>query len=338
MRKAILTFVVVLAAAAAPAAFAQARIDKPVRIVVASPPNSTADLIARALGEHLGKPLGQPVTVEHRPGPGSATALDALLKSAADGSTLLLASDSQLIPHLRSGPAAASLEKAQAVAFLGATHFALAVDPSVSARTLKALFEMAKGKGLDIAATPDLQAAAIIQRLGSLSRTKLQRVPHKGPAAALGDVVSGKVQAAVVQAASLAPHVKSGKIRALAVFSGSRLSALPEVPTAMEQGVPVLVFNGFGILAPAGTSKQVVAALESTIASALERGEVREILGAVRVDPMFADGGAYSMYLKRLRPKAVAGMEEPAANPCDQCNSQICRKPGEDCRVCCTRG
>lgn len=321
-----------------PAAFAQG-FSKPITVIVGFPPGSTTDVIARTIGLELNSVLRQPVVIENRAGAGGTVALEAAAKAPSDGHTLLLASDSQLMLPLINPSAKINVNKEfQPVAFVGATHFALAVMPSVPAKTLQEFVALGRKTDITTASAGDIRSQAAIARLRAVTKTQLTHVPYKGSAQALVDVIAGHAAAAVLPlTANVLAQAQAGRVRVLATFGGRRLESLPQVQTAIEQGVPLITFNGYGFLAPAGTSANLVATLEKSIASVVGKTDVREKLRVASVEVMFAGKDAYRAYIGAARAVVGFGGAEPAADNCSNCTSEICRNPTDDCKVCCQK-
>jgi tripartite-type tricarboxylate transporter receptor subunit TctC len=267
---------------------AQAYPTKPVRFIVPYPPGGGTDLFARALGSGLSQSLGQQVVVDNRGGAQGAIANAAVARANPDGYTILLTEIGALTmtPWLLRSPGFDSLKDFAQVS-LGVTYPNAAVaHPSLAARNLKDLAELAKAKPDAIkfaSASPLSQLSGELFKL--LADVKMLNVPYKGAGPATIDLVGGQVDVMFVTAASALPMVKAGKTRALVVTGPKRIAALPDVPTSRESGYPDFeVVGWFGVAAPAGTPKDVVARLNREIRAVLGSPGFAEKLQAAGLD------------------------------------------------------
>ena len=262
-------------------AWAQAFPSKPIRIVVTYPAGGGADMMARLVAPKMGEVLGQPVVVENKAGASGQIAAGEVARAAPDGHTLMLdamsyAVNPSLYPKLPYDPAKAFTPVSVMVLFPNV----MVVTPSFAARDVKEVVAAAKAKPGSIAFASSGNGSA--QHLsGELFRQKagvdVTHVPYKGGGPALNDVIGGQVPLFFANMASGLPHVKGGKLRALAVTSGKRSPALPDAPTMAEAGVPGYeVYEWNAIFAPAGTPAPVVQKIADAIAKALQEPAVRE--------------------------------------------------------------
>jgi len=251
--------------------FAQAWPAKPIRIVVPFPAGGTSDVLARAIGQKLHVDLGQPVVVENRAGANGNIGAGIVAKSAADGHTLLLTDVGALsispsvFPDL---PFDVVRDFAPVVLVSYSPHV-LAVHPSVSAKSVKALFALARAEpGKLNFATAGAGSAAHLAGVDIELRTGIRWtfVHYKGGSQAITDVVGGHSEVLLNGMLPVAPHVRSGKLRALAVSSAKRNAALPDIPTLAESGLPGFESGSWqGLLAPAGTPPEIVGKLNAAI-------------------------------------------------------------------------
>ena len=267
------------------AASAQAWPSKPIRIIVGYSPGGAVDVIARALGQQLQVALGQPVIIENKPGAGTNIANRALIDSAPDGHTLMLAANAIAAnPALYQPPPFDPLRDMTAVSLVGRVPVVLAVGTAAAdaPTTIAQFIANAKAKPGVInfgspgnGSTPHL-AIELFERAAGI---ELTHVPYKGGSQAINDALAGHVQSVAVNALEVLPHVKAGKLRVLAVLSPVRTSIFPEAPTIAESG-----FAGFeasvwyGLVAPAGLPAPVVARLHAEVQKALATPELRERL------------------------------------------------------------
>ena len=271
-----------LAAAPGPAA-AQGYPSKPVRLIVGFAPGGAVDVIARAVAQQIAPALGQPVVVENRPGAGTNIAMRALIDSAADGHTLMLTANSIAANPTLYQPAPFEPAKdVTPIALVGRVPVVIAANAAGGPESMAALLAASRARANAVSygspgngSTPHL-ATELFARAAGID---LLHVPYKGGALAINDVLAGHVQAVAVNALEVQPHVKSGKLRVLAVLSPQRTPIFPEVPSIAEAGFPgfeAAVWYGF--IGPAGLPAPVVAQLHGLIQKALAAPEVRDRL------------------------------------------------------------
>jgi len=263
------------------AAPAQTWPDRPIKLVVTFPAGGGADFVGRALAPKLTEALGQPVVVDNRGGANGAIGNEAVAKSAPDGYTLLLGAAGALTiaPHLYAKQAVDTFRDFIPVSLVGSSPFVLAVNPSVPAKTVAELTALAKanpGK-LNCGSSGTGGAPHLACELyKSVTGAQIVHVPYKGLAPAITDLLGGNVQVLFADIGLIAPHVKAGTLRALAVTGTQRTPALPEVPTMIEAGVPgYTAGTWYGVLAPAGTPPAIVKRLNTDIAKALASPDLR---------------------------------------------------------------
>ena len=275
--------------ALAPAA-AQTWPAKPIKFVVPFTPGGGNDILARLLGEPLTASLGQPIVVENKPGAGGNIGAEAVARSPADGYTYLVAALSILAvnPSMYANTGFDPVKDFAPVARLGVLPVVLAVHPDVRASNVAELITLAKSKSdaLSYASagmgTPHHLAAELFKAMTGAS---MQHVPYKGGGPAASDLVAGRVQVMFAPINNVMPFVKRGQLRVLGVGSDRRLASLPDMPTIAEAGVPgYQTDNWIGLLAPAGTPKDIVTTLSRHIGTALARPQVLEKLGALGIE------------------------------------------------------
>jgi tripartite-type tricarboxylate transporter receptor subunit TctC len=264
---------------------------KPVRIVVPFAPGSTIDIIGRIVAPKLTAALGQPVLVDNRPGGGGMVGMDAVAKAPPDGHTLVigalgpLAMNPALYPKTPFDP----LRDFAAVSLLATGPVAIAVHPSVPARNVKELVELAKrqpGKlnfgSPGVGTSPHLTG----ELLKMLTGTDIVHVPYKGNAEALTDLVSGRVSIVLTGVPPVVPLVKAGRVRLLATTGRQRTAQLPEVPTIVEAGVPgAQVLIWYGVVAPIATPKELVARLNREIVKIMQAPDIRDKFSQQGIEP-----------------------------------------------------
>ncbi|MFC5496907.1 Bug family tripartite tricarboxylate transporter substrate binding protein [Caenimonas terrae] len=262
---------------------------RPLRIIVPFTPGGSSDVLARAIGVELGKALGQPVLIDNVPGAGGSVGAEKASKAPADGYTLLmghigtLAINPSLYPKLGYDP----VRSFTPVAWVARVPNVLVVNTSVPAHTLKELIALAKAKPGSLAYGSGGNGSAAhttMEYLKMQTGTSFLHIPYRGTAPAVTDLLGGQVQVLFTGIPALLPHVKAGKLRALAVSSPRRLALLPDVPTVAESGIAGTkgfeADQWYGLVAPAGTPADVVALLNQQVNKALGSEEVRARLAA----------------------------------------------------------
>ena len=262
-------------------AAAQSFPSKPIRILVSSPPGSSPDLRARQIGAHLAEAFGPPVIDENRPGANGLIAARETVRSGPDGYTLFLAIINNAIGDaLKPDPCCRLNYELVPISRFTMTPLVMVVNASVSVKTVKEFIALAKAKP-DALTYGSGGPASISQLVGewvkSESGIKVLEVPYKGVNAEIPDLLSGTISAAYVVPQVITAHIKSGKLRALAIAGPSRLALLPDVPTTAEAGLPgveAIVWNG--LFAPAGTPPPVLQILHREIVKAYNAPDVKK--------------------------------------------------------------
>lgn len=284
-----LVAVVVAAAAIAAPAWGQAWPARAVKIVVPSAPGDGSDLMARTLGAKLAEQLGQPFVIENRPGAGGIIGSEAVAKSAPDGYTLIVGNagshsiNAALYPKLSYSPERDFV----AVAMLMTAPNALVVNPQLPIRSVREMVDYAKSKpGLGYASGGIGSSAHLnMEAFRVATGIDVVHVPYKGSTPALTDIMAGQVPFMFVNLPPAVPLAKSAKIRVLAVTSRERSPLLPDVPTVIESGFPGFeTMAWFGLLAPAGTSRDIVAKLNAEVARAMQTAEWKERIASLGGD------------------------------------------------------
>ena len=255
----------------------------PIKLVVPYPPGGAAGLVALTLGEKLKEALGQPVIVDHRPGAAANTGTDFVAKSAPDGHTLLLGTNGPLVINvsLMSSLPFDPLKDLVPVSHLASIPLALVVHAGVPANSLADLIALARARPgkLNFASSGEGSGGHLAGALlASMADLKMAHVPYKGAAPALNDIVGGHVEMLFVGYVSVVPHIKSGKLKALAMATPKRASAAPGIPAVAETLPGFEIDSWYGLLAPAGTPPAVIARLHHETVKALQMPDVREKL------------------------------------------------------------
>ena len=257
-----------------------------IKIVVPATPGGAIDLIARSLAEKMTISLGQPVLVENKPGASNNLGTDFVAKSAPDGYTLVIVASSHATnKHLFKVMPYDPVKDFAPVAYTHVVPLLLAVHPGVPAKTVPELVTWIKAnpdKAIYASSGPGSSLHMAAELFMSMSKTKMQHVPYKGSSAAHPDLLAGRTAMIFDPVPAIRAHVKAGTLRGIAVTTLARSSAFPELPTIAESG-----FAGYdastwgGILAPAGTPKDVVAKLNAAVNEALKLEDVRtRLIGA----------------------------------------------------------
>ncbi len=264
-------------------AAAQAYPSRPVRLIVPLAAGGTGDTLARVVGEEMAKILGQPFVVENRPGSGGVIGTESVARSAPDGYTLLSASPSHVIhPALRPKVGYDPIRDFEPITVIANTHQLLVGHPSVPAATVKELVAYAKkhpGK-LNYGSAGTGSATHLNMELfKSMTGTFIVHIPYRGSTQSRQDLVAGEVQLSVDGLLPTLPLIKAGKLKAYGLTSSRRSSIAPEIPTLAEAGVAGYASDTwYGIVAPAGTPKEILATLHAAAIKAINTPSVRERL------------------------------------------------------------
>lgn len=276
-----------------PAARAQdAYPSRTIKLVVPFPPGGGADVIARMIGDRLKASWDQPVVVENRPGAGAAIGADAVAKAAPDGYTLLMgtvssnAINASVYKKLPYDP----VKDFEPVTLAAAGPIVLVVNPSLPVKSVKDLVDLAKAKpgSLNFASAgtgTSLHLAG--EMFKGMAGVAIAHVPYRGSSPALTDLLGGRVQMMFDNMPSSLPHIQAGSLKALAVTTAQRSKQLPDVPTMDEAGVAGYEISAwYGVFAPAGTPKDIVAKLNAEIVKILQVPTVSKHLSEIGAEPV----------------------------------------------------
>lgn len=264
-------------------AFAQAQAypTKPVRLVVPYPPGGPTDIVARVVAQKLSEQLGQQFIIDNRPGAGGNTGAELVARSPADGYTLVVATTAHAINPSLFKNLGYSLSKDLApVSQLTSGPLVIVANPSLPAKNVAELIALAKARPgeLNFASSGNGQSTHLSAELfASMAGVKMNHIPYKGSAPALTDTMGGQTQLMFDTMLSAMPHVKGGKLKALAVTSATRSPVAPDVPTVAESGLPgyeAIAWNG--LLAPAHTPPEVLARLSGALKKVLAAPDVKD--------------------------------------------------------------
>jgi tripartite-type tricarboxylate transporter receptor subunit TctC len=279
--------------------------DKPIRLVVGFPPGQATDLIARTAARKLQEALGQPVIVDNKPGAAGIIGSETVAKAAPDGYTLVVGSSGTMAinPSLYSKLPYHPLRDFEPISLLSVVPLFLAVNPSFPAKTAAELVQQAKaapgkinfgsgGSGV----TSHLTMELLKHSLG----IDLTHVPYKGSPAAVTDLVGGQINVMIDTGPALLPHMRTGKLRILAVASEKRNAAAPDVPTMAEAGLGNFVAPAWvGLAAPKGTPKEIVEALhKALVANWRDAPDVREQLNGLGAEAAVNTPAEFSKYIQ----------------------------------------
>jgi tripartite-type tricarboxylate transporter receptor subunit TctC len=293
-----------LACLLATAAHGQTYPSKPIRVIVSYPAGGANDIVARAVGQKLVEMLGQSVVVDNRSGAGGTIGADVAAKSPPDGYTLLMAAGAHaLAPSLYIKLPYDIVKDFAPVSLAAKSSYLLVVHPSVPAKNVKELIALSKARpgklnyaSSGIGAPPHLAA----EMFGTMTGTTMTHVPYKGDTPAIADLLGGHVDLAFLAISATSPHIKAGKLRALAVTSAQRTSAMPELPTVAEAGglKDYDVSTWWGLLAPAGTPREAVDRLSQSVAKVAAMPDIKQRFTELGLDATANTPEQFSIFLK----------------------------------------
>jgi len=295
------------AASFTPALRAQA--GKPLRLIVPFTPGGSTDILARAIAPKLGAALGQNVVVDNKPGAGGSLGATEAAKAEPDGNTVLmghigtLAVNPAMYPRLAYDP----LKSFVPVAWVARVPNVLVVNAASPARSFQEFIALVRGKPGKFAFSSGGNGSAAhitFEYLKLRARLFMLHIPYRGTAPSVTDLIAGQVDATFTGAPAVLPHVKSGRLRALAVSSAQRIGPLPDVPTVAESGFPGWEADQwYGVVAPAGTPAARVAQLNAEINKALALPEVAQQLAVEGAVPTPTTPQAYGALIAREIPR-----------------------------------
>ena len=285
------------------AALAQDFPTRPIRMVVGFPPGGGNDLIGRIVATKLSERLGKQVLVDNRAGASGVVASEIVAASPPDGHTIMVVS----VAHT-ANPSLYKLKYDTETAFtpiamLGAGSTVLTVNPGVPATSVQELIDLARNSPGKLNLAP--AGVGTYQHMASsmfvtMARIDVVQVPFKGGGPAIIDVVGGHTQLSIITLANATGHLKSGKLRALAIGSAKRLASYPDLPTIAEAGVPGYeADNWWGVVGPAGIPKPIVEKLAAEIAVVQAMSEVEETLAKEGAEPVERGAAEFAGYLSR---------------------------------------
>ena len=283
---------IALISLAYPATAQQAYPSKPIRFIVPYPPGGSTTPIAHLFGEKLTERWGQPVIIDNRPGANTVIGTEAVAKSPADGYTILLTSVAYITSPLVMPTHYDALKDFAPVSPLIFAEMLMVLNPGVAANNLQEFIALAKSRPgeLNYATSATGGSTHLApELLNILAGIKTQHIPYKGGGPALADLMGGQVQLHFNTPLNLTQHVKSGKLKGIAITGEARLAALPQVPTFSEAGLPGMdVREWMGVVAPAGTPKPIVDKLATEINRIQAMPEIKEQVAKYGMAPLVA--------------------------------------------------
>lgn len=287
------TVMAALGMACAGRSFAQAPAypSKPVRWIVPFPPAGAMDVIARTLGEHMGRALGQNFVIENKPGAGGNIGMDLVAKAPADGHTMMIVANGMAVnKFLYSKLSFDPVQDFAPVSLVAIVPNVLVVPAANPARSVADVIAQAKAKpgAFTYASAGNGTSLHLAGELfASMAKVNLLHVPYKGSGPAVTDLLGGQVDLMFDSITSARPHIESGKLRALAVTTRARSSALPQVPTIAEAALPGYELSPwFAVYVPANTPPSVISKLNQALLDALRKPEVRQRLALIGAEPV----------------------------------------------------
>ena len=273
----------------------------PITLVVPNAPGGAIDILARLLEQRLHETWGQPVNVVYKPGAGTVLGTDFVAKSPPDGHTLCLVVTSHVInPSLRKNLPFDTAKDLAGVSLLATSPIAISATPSLPADNLRELIELAKQQpGKLTYASPGSGSA--MHLAGELLKTTagidMLHAPYKGSGPAYPDVFSGRVEPMIDPMFSSLPHIKAGRMKALAVISPQRSAIVPEIPASVETLPGFAVQSVFGLVVPAATPREVVARISRDVNAAMTQPEVRSRMADIGLQPLGTTPAEFDSYI-----------------------------------------
>lgn len=276
---------------------------KSIRMIIPFPPGGGTDTLGRILGPKLSEALGQQVVMDNRPGAGANIGAEIAAKAPPDGYTLLMGNVVHTINvTLYSKLGYDFVRDLAPVSLLASTPNILVVHPSVPAKSVKELIALSKARPgqLDFASSGSGSSAHLAGELfSSMAGTKMNHIPYKGGGPAVIALVGGQVSVGFATTPSVIQHVKSGRLRGLAVTSAQRSPSTPDLPTVSEAGLPGYeVLGWYGLLVPSGTSKEIVSRLHAESVKPLKLSDVKERLDATGFEPIGTGPEQFGSYIR----------------------------------------
>ena len=290
--------------AACGAARAQEYPIKPIRTIVAFAPGGPADLVVRPVAQKLYEMLGQPVVIDYRAGANGVIGAEVVAKSPPDGYTLLATTSGfTMNPNTFAKLPYDTIKDFAPVSLTANSDIAFMVNPVVPARSIKEFIAVAKARKNAMTYASSGTGGSLHlggEMLKLATGIDMLHVPYKGASLAMADVIGGHIDVLFISVPPAIPQVKSGKLRALATASAQRARGLPDVPTFAELGYADFEVDArYGLVAPAGTPRDIVAKLSATVAKAAQTPELKERYAALGLEPISATPEQFAEYIRR---------------------------------------
>lgn len=300
------------------AAWAQAWPARPVTIIAPFPAGGSADGLARLVARELSQSLGQPVVVDNKPGAGGATGLILVSKSNPDGYTIGMGATGAIAiaPHLPDAPPLNPDKQLQPLAKVADIPLVIVAGANSGLNSLQSLVTKARDTEMPVGNSGQYTAHHLSgELLASSARVRLTSVPYRGSAPAVTDILGGQIPVAIVDLTSVAPHLKSGAARALAVTTANRSRLAPEIPTVAEAGVPGYAAPAWmGLFAPKGLPPAVSDRLEKELQAILARPEVQQQILSLAAEPAYLGGAQFAGFIdteSRRWARVIASLPKP---------------------------
>ena len=277
---------------------------RPLRFILPFPPGGGTDILGRLIADRLSASLGQPVVIENRGGAGGNVGAEAAAKAAPDGYSIVLAAPSLAISaSLYAKLNYDALKDLAPVSLVATVPNVMITQPQIPAQNLREFIALAIARpsamnfGSGGSGTSNHLAGELFNIIAGV---KLVHVPFKGVNLAMNEVLSGRIELVVIGIPAAAPHIKAGKLRALALLAPKRTAALPEVPTIAEAGLPDFeLTTWYGVLAPAGTPRPVIARLNAELVKIMHAPDLQERLAGLATDPATGTPEEFGAYLRQ---------------------------------------
>lgn len=281
---------------------AQSYPTKPIRLIVGFAPGGSTDIVARLVGEKLSKSLGQPIVIENRPGAGSNIAAEIVAKSAPDGYTMFVFTPSNTAAYSLYKLAYDPIKDFEHITQLTSVASILVVSPSLGVKSVKELIALAKSKpgqlnyaSAGVGTSPHMAG----ELFKAMTGVDIVHIPYKGTGPALIDLISGRVNMTFEGATAVLPHVKSGKLIALASNGAKRAPMFPDLPTVSEAGVPGFeIYSWHGLGVPEGTPKEIVTLVNKEVIKVLQIPEVKEKLLTMGTETIGSTPEQFAAFMK----------------------------------------
>ncbi len=293
---------------------------KPIRLIVPYSPGGPVDIVGRIVAQKLTDALAQQVIVDNRAGGGGNIAVEIVAKSAPDGYTLLMGANgtNAINPSLYPRLPVDAVKDLAPIGMVASSPLILVTHPSLAANSVKELVALAKAKpgAINFASSGSGSTAHLACELfKSMTAIHIVHVPYKGAGPALTDLVGGQVQMMFTGVSSTLPHVKSGRLRPLAVSSAKRVPILPDIPTVSEEIPGYEVLTWYGVFAPVQTAKPIVGKLNLTLAQIFSTADARQRLAALGAEPVTMSPEQFAVAVHREIAKWAKVIRDSGARP-----------------------